>query len=159
MDESYVRLAAALNVSPDWIHIGPSSSANTYVLGQAFAGWLRPGDAIIVTNQDHEANSGAWRRLETMGVEVREWRVDRHSGRLEIEVLDTLLDTDVRMVAFPHVSNIVGEINAVAEITARAREVGAITVVDGVSAAPHGLPDLVALGPDIYFFSAYPTRA
>ncbi len=157
MDESYVRIATALNVPADWIHIGPSSSANTYVLGQAFGGWLQPGSAIVVTNQDHEANSGAWRRLETRGIKVREWRIDRHTGRLELDVLETLLDDDVKLIAFPHVSNIVGEINPVAEITARARQIGAVTVVDGVSAAPHGLPDLQALGPDVYFFSAYKT--
>jgi selenocysteine lyase/cysteine desulfurase len=157
MDESYARIAAALNVPVEWIHIGPSSSANTYVMGQAFAGWLQPGSAIVVTNQDHEANSGTWRKLESRGIEVREWRVDRHSGRLELDVLDTLLDGDVKLIAFPHVSNIVGEINPVAEITARARAIGAVSVVDGVSGAPHGLPDLMALGTDVYFFSAYKT--
>ena len=62
MDLAFERMAAALNVSADWIHFGPSSSANTYVLGHAFSGWLKPGDAIVVTNQDHEANTGAWRR-------------------------------------------------------------------------------------------------
>jgi selenocysteine lyase/cysteine desulfurase len=157
MDLAYARIAAALNLPPEWIHFGPSTSANTYVLGHAFAGWLKPGDAIVVTNQDHEANSGAWRRLEPLGITVREWRVDHGTGRLDLDVLDTLLDADVRLVAFPHVSNIVGEINPVAEIAARARAVGAVTVVDGVSAAPHGLPDIAALGADAYLFSAYKT--
>jgi selenocysteine lyase/cysteine desulfurase len=157
MDESYVRLAQALNVSADWIHIGPSTSANTYVLGRAFADWLSPGDAVVVTNQDHEANSGAWRKLDARGIIVREWRMDHETGRLDLGVLDTVLDSSVRLIAFPHVSNIVGEINPVAEITARARAIGAITIVDGVSAAPHGPPDLAALGPDVYLFSAYKT--
>ena len=77
MDEAYRRMAQALNVAADWIHFGPSTSANTYTLGHAFEGWLRPGDAIVVTNQDHEANSGAWRKLASRGVEVREWKIDR----------------------------------------------------------------------------------
>ena len=155
MNNSYERFAKALNVSADWIHFGPSSSANTYVLGNSFAGWLKPGDAIIVTNQDHETNTGAWRRLARIGVEVREWQVDRQTGRLALPALDKLLDSKVRLVAAPHCSNIAGEINPVAEIAARAHAVGAVAVIDGVSYAPHGLPDLTALGADIYFFSTY----
>ena len=155
MNLSYERLAQALNVTADWIHFGPSSSANTYVLGKAFGEWLKPGDAVIVTNQDHEANTGAWRKLATMGAEIREWRADPATGRLSLSDLDRLLDAKVRLIAAPHCSNVAGEINPVAEIAARARSVGAVTAIDGVSYAPHGLPDLAALGADIYFFSAY----
>lgn len=155
MDLAHKRMALALNVPVDWIHFGPSTSANTYTLGRAFESWLKPGEAIIVTNQDHEANTGAWRKLGAAGIEVREWKVDPKTGHLPIEGLDKLLDSKVRLVCFPHVSNIVGEINPVAEITARARSFGALTVVDGVSYAPHGLPDLLELGADIYLFSAY----
>jgi len=157
MDLAYERIAGALNVTADWIHFGPSTSANTYVLGHAFAGWLKSGDAVVVTNQDHEANTGAWRRLAAQGVEIREWRVDPSSGRLDITDLEELLDSKVRIVAAPHCSNIVGEINPVADISARAHDVGAIAVIDGVSYAPHGLPDLAALGCDVYLFSAYKT--
>lgn len=157
MDRAHERIAQALNVSADWIHIGPSSSANTYVLGKAFGDWLKPGDAIIVTNQDHEANTGNWRRLADRGFEVREWRVDSETGRLSLDALDALLDGTVRLVAAPHCSNIVGEINPIAEIAARVHAIGAVLAVDGVSYAPHGLPDLTALGADIYFFSAYKT--
>ncbi len=157
MDFAYARLAEALNVSADWIQFGPSTSANTYVLGQAFARWLKPGDAVIVTDQDHEANAGAWRRLASMGADLREWRIDPDSGHLDLAGLDDLLDETVRLVAFPHCSNIVGEINPAKEIAARAHSVGAVVVVDGVSYAPHGLPDVAALGADIYLFSTYKT--
>jgi selenocysteine lyase/cysteine desulfurase len=157
MDLAYARLALALNVTPDWLHFGPSTSANTYVLGHAFGDWLQPGDAIVVTNQDHEANTGAWRKLAARGIAVREWRIDPDTGHLDPDALVPLLDEKVRLVAFPHCSNIVGEINPVAEIVALAQGVGALTVVDGVSYAPHGLPDLKALGCDIYLFSAYKT--
>lgn len=155
MDLAFERMAKALNVTPDWIQFGPSSSSHTYVLGHAFAGWLKPGDAIIVTNQDHEANTGAWRRLDAHGIEVREWGVDPDTGRLDLTVLNHLLDDRVKLIAAPHCSNIAGEINPVAEIAARAHAVGAVVAIDGVSYAPHGLPDLEALGADIYFFSAY----
>ncbi len=157
MDRAHQRIAQALNVPTEWVHFGPSTSANTYTLAHALAGWMQPGEAIIVTNQDHEANSGNWRRLADRGFEVREWRVDPVTGHLDPGALDTLLDSKVRAVCFTHASNVVGEINPVAEIAAKARSHGAITVVDGVSYAPHGLPDLLALGCDIYMFSAYKT--
>lgn len=155
MDLAHRRMAQALNVSVDWIHFGPSTSGNTYVLANALEGWLKPGSAIVVTNQDHEANSGAWRKLEKRGFEIREWKVDKQTGRLNPADLDKLLDSKVRVVCFPHASNIVGEINPVHDIAMKARSFGAITIVDGVSYAPHGLPDLLELGCDIYLFSAY----
>ena len=155
MDETYRRIAQAMNLAADWIHIGPSTSANTYTLARAFEAWLKPADAIIVTNQDHEANSGVWRKLVSRGVELREWKIDPQTGHLSVADLDKLLDSKVRLIAFPHASNIVGEINPVAEIVKRAKAFGAVTIVDGVSYAPHGLPDILALGCDIYMFSAY----
>ncbi len=157
MDEARARLAALLGVAADELQFGPSTTQNTYVLAQAFRAMLRPGDAIVVTNQDHEANSGPWRRLAEAGVEVREWRVDPLSGALAPEGLARLLDARVRLVAFPHCSNIVGQINPVAHLTEMAHENGSVVCVDGVSYAPHGLPDVAALGADIYLFSAYKT--
>ncbi len=157
MDEAHRRMAIALNVAADWIHFGPSTSANTYALGRAFESRLKAGDAVVVTNQDHEANSGAWRRLGALGVEIREWRVDSQTGHLDLAALDRLLDSKVKLIAMPHASNIVGEINPVADVTARARAIGAISVIDGVSFAPHSLPDVAGLGCDIYLFSAYKT--
>jgi len=155
MDLAHRRMAQVLNVGMDWIHFGPSTSGNTYTLGHAFAGWLKPGDAVVVTNQDHEANGGAWRRLADRGIVIREWQVDPVTGHLDPAALDKLLDSKVRAVCFPHASNIVGEINPVHEIVQKAKSFGAVTVVDGVSYAPHGLPDLLELGCDVYLFSAY----
>lgn len=157
MDEARERLAAILNVGTDELHFGPSTSQNTYVLAQAFAGVLGPGDVIVVTDQDHEANSGVWRRLAERGIELREWHVDRESGYLDPESLAGLLDKDVALVCFPHCSNIVGTVNPVARICSMAHAVGAVTCVDGVSYAPHGFPDVTALGADIYLFSSYKT--
>lgn len=159
MDEARMRLAAMMGVKREEVSFGPSTSANTYVLAQAVRQWLRGQNAaIVVTNQDHEANSGVWRRLADEGIEVREWALDPATGSLDPEVLRKLLaDGKVRLVAFPHCSNVIAEINDVAAITAIAREAGARTVVDGVSYAPHGFPDVPALGCDVYLFSAYKT--
>ncbi len=157
MDEARSRLAAVMGIEPDELSFGPSTTQNTYVLAQAFGQMLQPGDAIIVTNQDHEANSGPWRRLGERGVDIREWQINPVSGHLSIEDLSALLDDKVRLVCFPHCSNVVGEINPVAEICNMARSAGAFTCVDGVSYAPHGIPNAGVLGADIYLFSSYKT--
>lgn len=157
MDEARDRLAAIMNVKSNEICFGPSTTQNVYVLAQAFREYLSSGDAIIVTDQDHEANSGAWRRLEGKGVEVREWSVDPETGFLKIKDLENLLDSKVKLVCFPHCSNIVGQINPVKQICDLVHKSGAIACVDGVSFAPHGLPDIKVLGADIYMFSSYKT--
>lgn len=157
MDASHVRLAEYLGVTAEEVHFGPSTSQNTYVLGQALRQLLKPGDQIIVTNQDHEANSGAWRRLTREGVVVREWCVDPASGELQIAQLDALLTDRTRLLVMPHASNVVAHINPIAEAAAKARAAGAIVVVDGVAWAPHGLPDVPSLGADVYLFSLYKT--
>lgn len=157
MDEARNRLAASLGVAADELSFGPSTSQNAYVLAQAFREWLSPGDAVVVTDQDHEANAGPWRRLADAGIELREWRIDPQSGHLDPQDLAALLDSRVRLVCFPHCSNLLAEINPVREIVDLAHAAGAVTCVDGVSYAPHGLPDVGALGTDIYLFSSYKT--
>lgn len=158
MDQARWRLAPMLGVETDELSFGPSTTANAYVLAQAFRQLLPKGSAIVVTDQDHEANSGPWRRLAEEGVEVREWRMDPETGHLDPNALSGLLeDGRVRLVAFPHCSNVVGEFNDVARICAMARAAGAYSCVDGVSYAPHGLPNVRKLGADIYLFSAYKT--
>ena len=159
MDEARARLAALMGVAGPQVSFGPSTSANTYVLAQAVRQWLRGANAaIVVTNQDHEANSGVWRRLADEGVEVREWQIDPQTGLLDPAGLQALLaDGRVKLVCFPHCSNVVAAINDVASLSAMARAHGARVVVDGVSYAPHGLPDFPSLGCDVYLFSAYKT--
>jgi len=157
MDEAQQKLAALLGVEEDEVSFGPSTTQNTYVLAQAFRQFMADGEAIVVTNQDHEANSGPWRRLASEGIEIREWRIDPSTGHLNPEDLEPLLDEKVRLVCFPHCSNVVGEINPVVEITARAHAAGAFVCVDGVSYAPHGIPDVGNTGADIYLFSSYKT--
>ena len=157
MDAAYSRLAAYLNVGADEINFGPSTSQNTYVLAHAMRGMWQEGDEIIVSTQDHEANAGAWRRLAQTGIVVKEWHVDSHTGRLNPDDLDGMLTDKTRLLAFPHCSNVVAHVNPVAEIAAKGKAAGAIVLTDGVAYAPHGLPDVDALGVDIYLFSLYKT--
>ncbi|MGI9547937.1 MAG: aminotransferase class V-fold PLP-dependent enzyme, partial [Flavobacteriaceae bacterium] len=117
----------------------------------------KEGDEIIVSCQDHEANAGAWRRLAERGIKVTEWHVNSETGMLHIDDLAGLFTDRIKMVAFPHCSNVIGHINPVKTISQMAHEQGALCVVDGVAYAPHGFPDLKSLGADIYLFSLYKT--
>jgi len=157
MDASYERLAEYLNVGVDELHFGPSTSQNSYVLAQALRKLLRAGDEIIVTNQDHEANNGVWRRLAADGIVIREWQVDPQTGALDPAALDRLFSERTRLLAFSHCSNIVAQFNPVASIAEKVRAAGAVTVVDCVASAPHGLPDVTAMGADVVLFSLYKT--
>ncbi|NNJ65932.1 MAG: aminotransferase class V-fold PLP-dependent enzyme, partial [Xanthomonadales bacterium] len=155
MDAARRRMAGWLNVGEDEIHFGPSTTQNCYVIAQALRQELEPGDEVIVTNQDHEANVGAWSRLEDDGIVVREWKVDPETAELHAMDLEALLGPRTRAVAFTHCSNVVGSINPVREITDLVHGAGAIAIVDGVSFCPHALPDIPSLGADIYLFSLY----
>jgi len=157
MDQAYERMAGYLNVDPSEVHFGPSTTQNVYVLANAMRPMWQDGDQIIVSCQDHEANAGAWRRLADRGMEVIEWHVDKETGLLSLEKLKSLFSARTKMVAFPHCSNVIGQINPVKEITRMAHEHGALSVVDGVGWAPHGFPDLKDLDTDIYMFSLYKT--
>ena len=157
MDRSTALWTAALNAEPEEVMFGPSTSINTYVLANALRAELSVGDEIIVTNQDHEANSGAWRRFSegNGGIVVRELSVDPETGRLDIGKLKNLLNARTRLVFITHCSNIAGEIHDIAMIAREVHAAGARIGVDGVSAAPHLLPDVKALGVDFYYFSLY----
>lgn len=157
MDESYRQLAAYLNVSEDEVHFGPSTTQNLYVLAHAFRELWNEGDEIILSNQDHEANAGFWRRLGKTGIVIKEWCIDPETGKLNPDDLDNLLSDKTRLLAFPHCSNIIGHTNPVAEIVSKVKTADVCVIVDGVAHAPHGLPDIGALGADIYLFSLYKT--
>lgn len=157
MRRSRSVMAELFNAAEDEIHFGPSTSQNTYVLARAMRPMWNDGDEIIVTNQDHEANGGAWRRLADSGIVVREWRVDPTTGLLDPADLDDLVGERTRLLAVTHASNIAATINPVRDLADRLHAVGGHIVVDGVSFAPHGLPDVQALDCDVYLYSTYKT--
>ena len=157
MDEAKRRLPATFNGAADEVHFGPSTTQNTYVVSHALRAGMADDAEVIVTNQDHEANIGSWRRLAQTGITVREWQVDPATGMLRIEDLDHLLTDRTALVAVTHASNIAATVNPIAQIAERAHAVGALVAVDGVSYAPHAAVDVQALGCDLYFYSAYKT--
>ncbi len=157
MDRSRLVMAELFNAGLDEIHFGPSTSQNTYVLAHAFrAGWSE-GDEIIVTNQDHEANSGVWRRLADTGIVVREWQADPVTGRLDVADVAVLINERTRLLAVTHASNVAASVNPIRELADMVHAVGGRIVVDGVSYAPHALVDVKALDCDVYLYSAYKT--
>lgn len=153
--EGKAALAQLINADGDEIVIGSSTTSNVYVLSHALRPLIQPGDEIIVTNQDHEANNGAWRALEATGVVVREWRMNGDTDDLEIEDLDALLGERTKLVCFTHCSNIVGLIHDVEEIVARIHAAGALACVDGVAMTPHRRVDVKKLDVDFYLYSPY----
>ncbi len=157
MDRAKQAWADALNISLSELTMGPSTSMNTYVMAQAIGATWNEGDEIIVTNQDHEANSGSWRRkaLEK-GVTIKQWEVDKETGLLDPDQLFALLSSKTRWVFFTHCSNIVGTENPVADITKQVKaQSNAKVFVDAVAHAPHHISDLKQLGVDAYTFSLY----
>ena len=157
MDRATILWTAALNAESEEVMFGPSTSINTYVLAHALRAELNVGDEVIVTNQDHEANGGAWRRFSegNSGIVVRELSVDPETGRLDFARLKNLMNKRTKLVFITHCSNIAGEIHDIAAIAREVHAAGARIGVDGVSAAPHLLPDVKALGVDFYYFSLY----
>jgi hypothetical protein len=84
-------MAEMINAEPEEVSIGPSTTLNVYLLMQLIRHWFKPGDEVVVTNQDHEANIGAWRRLADDGVVIREWQIDPVTGELDEAALERLL--------------------------------------------------------------------
>jgi len=155
IEESQNLMAHMIGAHPSEVMIGPSTTMNVFLLSHAIRGWFKEGDEIIVTNLDHEANNGAWRRLEEFGLVIREWRFNKETAELEISTLEGLLSDRTCLVCFSHLSNIVGSINDVTAITKLAHQAGALVCVDGVAYAPHRAIDVKKLDVDFYLCSLY----
>jgi cysteine desulfurase family protein (TIGR01976 family) len=157
MDKATELFAKMINANKDEIIIGASTTMNMYVLSNAMRHFLKPGDEVIVTNQDHEANVGAWRRLKEHGAIIKEWKINSENAELEISDLESLLSDRTKIVAVTHCSNIVGSMNDLKSITKLVHQYNAYIIGDGVSYAPHGFPDVKDLDVDFYAFSLYKT--
>jgi cysteine desulfurase family protein (TIGR01976 family) len=135
--------------------LGPSMTALSTILANAYGEIMKPGDEVIIAQTNHEANAGPWARLARRGVVVKTWGVDQGSFECPLGELAKLLGPRTRVVALPHVSNLLGEVTPVAEVARMAHEVGARVVADGVAFAPHRAIDVQALGVDYYLYSTY----
>ena len=156
--EARARIALLLNAErPNEIVLGPSTTVLFQFLARAMESRLAPGDEIVVTAFDHESNIGPWRALETRGIVIKTWGLDRDSFELDLDELDALMTARTRLVAVTHCSNILGTVNPVAEIARRVHARGAEIAVDAVAYAPHRAVDVRASDVDYYVFSFYKT--
>ena len=157
MDKATKLFANMINSKENEILIGGSTSINLYVLSNALKKFISPGDQIIVTNQDHEANISPWRRLEGVGAKIIEWQFNLDNFELEYSTLEKIINPKTKIIAVTHCSNIIGSINNIKKITELAHKNNIIVIADGVSYAPHGFPDVKELDVDFYTFSLYKT--
>ena len=151
------RAVAELINAPhdDEVVMGGATTSLMFMLTQALLPGIVPGDEIIVTNSDHEANIGGWMRLRQAGAVIKVWEVNRDSLALELDDLDRLLSPRVQWLAMTHASNILGSVNPVEEVARRVHAVGGRVCVDAVAYAPHRLVDVQACGADVVVFSFY----
>lgn len=152
------RLAMAdfLNAaSPAEIVFGVNMTTLTYSLSRAIARTMQPGDEIVVTRLDHDANISPWLALEEQGIKIKWADFDVEDCRLDMAHLASLLTQRTKLVAVGYASNAVGTINPIEKIATLAHQVGALLWVDAVHYAPHGPIDVQTLGCDFLVCSAY----
>jgi cysteine desulfurase family protein (TIGR01976 family) len=154
--ECRAAVADLVGGRPDGVVLGPNMTTLTYRMAYALAATWRPGDEVVVSRLDHDANVRPWvQAAARAGATVRWADVDVATGELPVEQYDDLLGERTRLVAVTAASNVLGTRPDVAAIAAKARAAGALVYVDGVHATPHGPVDLAALGADFYATSAY----
>ncbi len=156
-EEAHAAVADFLGAaSPDEIKFGYNMSTLTLHIGRSIGATLKPGDEIVVTRLDHEANVSTWQAMAAdRGLTVQIVDIDPTDVTLDLEDLESKLGPRTKLVAVGYASNAVGTVNPVREIVARAHEVGALTFVDAVAYAPHGPIDVQAIGTDFLACSAY----
>lgn len=135
--------------------LGNSTTALLHILADAYADIWSPGDEVIIAETNHEANAGPWAKLAKFGMVVKTWKVDPTTFQCSLESLSELLTDKTKIVTFPHVSNLLGEVVDVKGITRLVHEAGAKVVADGVAYAPHRAIDVADWGVDWYAFSTY----
>jgi cysteine desulfurase family protein (TIGR01976 family) len=157
LEDAHAALADLLGAaSSTEVKFGQNMTSLTFALSRAVGRVLRPGDEVVISRLDHEANRGPWiAAAADAGATVREIGVEPATCTLDLGSLDAVLSARTRLVAVGCASNAVGTINPVAEIARRAHAVGAWVFVDAVHYAPHGPLDVAALGADFLACSAY----
>ncbi len=155
VDEAHEFVRLLLGGADGTVILGSSTSALMEMLAHCYSEQLGPEDEVVVAETGHEANIGPWVRLERFGVTVRWWRVDPVTATCSLGELDSLLNERTALVALPHVSNLLGEIVDLEEITRRCHAAGARVVADGVAYAPHRAMDVARWNVDYYAYSCY----
>ncbi len=153
--EGRAAMSDFLHCAADEIVFGPNMTSLTYMMSRAIGRDLAPGDEILVTRLDHDANVSPWLALEEKGVTIRWAEIHKEDCTLDVEDLAAKLNKKTKLVAIGYASNAVGTINPVKEIVRIAHAAGALAYVDAVHYGPHGLIDVGALDCDFLVCSTY----
>jgi cysteine desulfurase family protein (TIGR01976 family) len=158
-DEIIANTRAAMadffHCNKDEVVFGQNMTTITLSISRAIARELKPGDEILLTTLDHDANFSPWNTLEEKGIVIRQVDIREADCTLDLEDLKRKLNEKTKLVAVGYASNAVGTINPVAEITKLAHAAGALVYIDAVHFAPHGLIDVKALDCDFLVCSPY----
>ncbi|NTV65771.1 MAG: cysteine desulfurase-like protein [Oscillochloris sp.] len=152
---AHQAMADLLGCTPEETVFGANMTTLTFALSRAIGRELGPGDEIVVTQLDHDANVAPWRALEERGVTIREVEIDSADCTLDMSNLAAKIGPQTKLVAVGYASNAVGTINDVRRVVELAHNVGAFVFVDAVHYAPHGLIDVRALDCDFLACSVY----
>ena len=155
LQQAHAAVADLLGCNAEEVVFGANMTTLTFAMSRAIGREIKPGDEIIVTNLDHDANVAPWRALEEQGAVIRVADIRTEDCTLDTEGLLALLNERTKLVAVGIASNSVGSINDVAAITKAAHQVGALCYVDAVHYAPHGPIDVREIGCDFLVCSAY----
>jgi cysteine desulfurase family protein (TIGR01976 family) len=157
VDEARAAMADFLNAArPEEIVFGANMTTLTYTISRALGRTFDPGDTIVVTRLDHDANISPWVQLaEDRNLRIR-W-VDFHpeDGTLDIDDFQAAMQEKPRLAAFGYASNALGTVNPVGRLVRLAHEAGALTYIDAVQYAPHGPIDVQRIGTDFLVCSSY----
>ncbi|HUM04838.1 MAG TPA: cysteine desulfurase-like protein [Terriglobales bacterium] len=153
--EARAAMGDFLNCGPEEVVFGPNMTTLTYAISRAIGRELRPGDEVVLTLLDHDANFSPWKALEERGVTIRAAAFHPADCTLDMRDLASKITTRTRLVAVGYASNAVGTINDVAEVVRLAKCAGALSYIDAVHYAPHGAIDVRALDCDFLVCSTY----
>lgn len=155
IDAAHQAMADLLGCSAREVIFGANMTSLTFAMSRAIGRELGPGDEIVLTALDHDANFSPWKALEERGVTVHVAEFRRADCTLELNGLLSLINPKTKLVAVGYASNAVGTINPVKQVIDAAHAVGAWAFVDAVHYAPHGPIDVKALDCDFLACSAY----
>ncbi len=153
--EARAAMGDFLNCDADEIVFGANMTTLTFAMSRALGRDLGPGDEIVLTLLDHDANFSPWKALEEKGVVIRAVKFNQEDCTLDMQDLAANIGDHTRLVAVGYASNAVGTINNVAEVVRLARQAGALSYIDAVHYAPHGPIDVRALDCDFLVCSTY----
>lgn len=157
LEEAHAAMADLLHApSPDEIIFGPNMTTLTLSLSRSLARTFSPGDEIIVTRMDHDANVSPWLLIaEDYDLTIKWLPFNTTTYRYDLDVLDSLLTSRTRLAAINYASNALGTINDVKTITEKVQAAGALSYIDAVQYVPHGVTDVQEIGCDFLVCSAY----